>query len=142
MKSAIFDDGINNITAEHFPQITVTGPLLFWLSVVLFLTAFVCFVISMVRKSELLSGAERIFFSLVFTVHIVSFYAFYLSYPFACTIHIRYAMPLIPLCIMGLAVFIQTNKETKFTIWFRRIMYGVTAAFCAMSYLVYTQLAL
>ena len=140
-KSAIFDEGQNSITAEHFPQITVTAPVLFWLSVVLFIVAFVCFVVMMIKKSKVISGVERVFFSLLFAVNAVSYYLFCFAYPQTCTMNIRYAMPLITLCVTGLALFIQSRGDSKPARWFRRIMYGISGAFCAMSCLMFIQLS-
>lgn len=140
-KTAMFDECNNSINDLHYPQIHVTGPLLFWISVVLFLLCFICFIISMVRKSEAVSGIERIYFAVLFTVVLVSYYSFAISYPHSCTFNIRYAMLLIPLCAMGMGLAMQKTKESQKAIghWFRRFMYLLTAAFCVMSYLVYTQ---
>lgn len=142
LKTAMFDEGAQSINDAHYPQISVTGPILFWISVVLFLLCFICFVYMMVRKSELLSGAERVFFSLLFITILVSYYMFALAYPLSCTFNIRYAMPLIPLCAMGMALALQKTRDTKkpSAIWFRRVMYALSGAFCAMSYIVYTQI--
>ena len=140
-KTAMFDECANSICDRNYPQIHVTGPILFWISVVLFLICFVCFIVSMIRKSENINGVERVYFSLLFAVILVSYYLFCLAYPLSCTFNIRYAMPLIPLCAMGLALVLQRTKESgkAAATWFRRVMYALTAAFCAMSYLVYTQ---
>ena len=143
-KTAMFDECANSINDVHFPQIHITGPILFWISVVLFLTAFVCFVVSMVRKSGNTDGAERVYFSLLFGVELVSYYLFALAYPHSCTFNIRYCMPLIPLCAMGLALVLQRSESSQSALstWFRRVMYAVSGAFCCMSYIVYTQVGM
>ncbi len=143
-KTAMFDECANSINDVHFPQIHITGPILFWISVVLFLTAFVCFVVSMVRKSGNMGGAERVYFSLLFGVELVSYYLFALAYPHSCTFNIRYCMPLIPLCAMGLALVLQRSESSQSALstWFRRVMYAVSGAFCCMSYIVYTQVGM
>ena len=140
-KTAAFDECANSICDRNYPQIHITGPILFWISVVLFLICFVCFIVSMIRKSENINGVERFYFALLFGVILVSYYMFCIAYPLACTFNIRYAMPLIPLCAMGLAMATQRTLSSKkaAATWFRRVMYALTAAFCAMSYLVYTQ---
>ena len=140
-KTAMFDEGANSINDTNYPQIHVTGPILFWISVALFLLCFGCFIISMVKKSENMNGIERVYFSLLFAVNLGSYYMFSIAYPLSCTFNIRYCMPLIPLCAMGMALAVQKNKDSKkpAAAWFRRAMYTLTAAFCAMSYLVYTQ---
>ena len=139
----MFDECANSINDIHFPQIHITGPILFWISVVLFLTAFVCFIVSMIRKSENTDGVERIYFSLLFGVILVSYYMFALAYPHSCTFNIRYCMPLIPLCAMGLALVLQRSESSQNVVstWFRRSMYALSAAFCCMSYVVYTQVS-
>lgn len=140
-KTAMFDECYTRISDINYPQITVTGPILFWISVVLFITAFVCFAVMMIKKSRNINGHERVFFALLFAVHIVSYYIFCFSYPQTCTMNIRYAMPLIPLCMMGLGLFIQNSGDGKAAVWFRRVMYGICGAFCVMSYTVFTQIA-
>ena len=143
-KTAMFDEGTNSISDLHYPQIALTGPILFWISVVLFITAFVCFVIMMIKKSKYLNGAERAYFSLLFATHIISYYMYCITYPLTCSFNIRFCMPLIPLCSMGLALFIQKSGQSAkpAAIWFGRVMYGITAAFCFMSFLVYTQVGI
>ncbi len=143
-KTAMFDECANSINDTHFPQIHVTGPILFWISVVLFLICFGCFVVSMIRKSENINGVERVYFTLVFGVILVSYYMFCIAYPLSCSFNIRFCMPLIPLCAMGLAMVLQRSESSQKAIstWMRRGMYALSAAFCCMSYVVYTQVAL
>ena len=141
-KTAMFDEGTNSITAEHFPQITVTAPILYWISVVLFLTCFICFIRMIIKKSRFLDGIERVYFAGIMAVHLISYYLFCFAYPFTCTLNIRYCMPVIPLCAMGLALTLQTARNSKRAVWFKRSMYILSGAFCAMSYLVYTQIGM
>lgn len=142
-KTAMFDECANSINDTHFPQIHVTGPILFWISVVLFLICFGCFIISMIRKSENINGVERFYFTLLFGVILISYYMFCIAYPLSCSFNIRFCMPLIPLCAMGLAMVLQRSENSKKAIstWLRRGMYALSAAFCCMSYLVYTQVS-
>ena len=143
-KTAMFDECANSINDVHFPQIHITGPILFWISVVLFLICFGCFIVSMIRKSENINGVERVYFTLVFGVILVSYYMFCIAYPLSCSFNIRFCMPLIPLCAMGLAMVLQRSESSQKAIstWLRRGMYALSAAFCCMSYVVYTQVAL
>ncbi len=143
-KTAMFDECANSINDTHFPQIHTTGPILFWISVVLFLICFGCFIVSMIRKSEIINGVERVYFTLVFGVILVSYYMFCIAYPLSCSFNIRFCMPLIPLCAMGLAMVLQRSESSQKAIstWLRNGMYALSAAFCCMSYLVYTQVAL
>ena len=98
----------------------------------------------MIRKSENINGVERVYFTLVFGVILVSYYMFCIAYPLSCSFNIRFCMPLIPLCAMGLAMVLQRSESSQKAIstWLRRGMYALSAAFCCMSYLVYTQVAL
>lgn len=141
-KTAMFDEGTNNITAEHFPQITVTAPILYWISVVLAVICFICFIVMMIKKSGVLTGIERVYFALLTGVQLVSYYLFCFAYPFTCTLNIRYCMPVIPLCAMGMGLALQksVDSEKPAAVWFRRAMYALSTMFCAMSYLVYTQI--
>ena len=143
-KTAMFDECANSINDTHFPQIHTTGPILFWISVVLFLICFGCFVVSMIRKSENINGVERVYFTLVFGVILVSYYMFCIAYPLSCSFNIRFCMPLIPLCAMGLAMVLQRSESSQKAIstWLRNGMYALSASFCCMSYVVYTQVAL
>ena len=144
LKTAMFDECNNSISSQHYPQISVTGPILFWLSVILFAVSFVCFIVMMIKKSSGINGAERAYFGLLFATHLISYYMFAIAYPFSCTFNIRYCMPLIPLCAMGLALAVQMLKESTkpASVWLCRVMYAVTAAFCIMSYTVYTQVGI
>ena len=143
-KTAMFDECANSINDTHFPQIHTTGPILFWISVVLFLICFGCFIVSMIRKSENINGVERVYFTLMFGVILISYYMFCIAYPLSCSFNIRFCMPLIPLCAMGLAMVLQRSESSQKAIstWLRNGIYALSAAFCCMSYLVYTQVAL
>lgn len=140
-KTAMFDECANAVNDTNFPQIRITGPILFWISVVMFLTCFVCFIVSMIRKSKSINGVERFYFALLFGVILFSYYSFSIAIPLSCSFNIRFTMPLIPLCAMGLALTLQRTLDSQkaAATWFRRVMYAITAAFCCMSYLVYTQ---
>ena len=137
-KTAMFDEGNNSVTAEHFPQITVTAPILYWISVILFVLCFCCLIMSLIKKSKNISGVERVYFALLTVVILVCYYWFCFSYPFTCTMNIRYCIPLIPLCAMGMALTLQNYAAKRY----KRIMYALCVAFCVMSYLVYTQIGL
>ena len=139
-KTAMFDEGTNSITAAHFPQIKVTAPILYWISVVLFLLCFACLIRMLCRKSDRLNGAERVYFALLTAVILGSYYWFCLKYPFTCTYNIRYCMPLIPLCAMGLGLFLQNAGNSRRAKGSKRFLYALCGAFCMMSYLVYTQI--
>ncbi len=143
-KTAMFDECYCCICDRHFPQIHLIGPILFWISAALFLSCLICFIVMMIKKSGFLTGAERVYFSLLFGTELVSYYLFSFAYPYSCTYNIRYCMLLIPLCAMGMGIALQQSKVSQkpAAVWFRRGMYALTAVFCCMSYLVYTQVGM
>lgn len=141
-KTAMFDEGNNSITAEHFPQIRVTAPILYWISVVLFLLCFGCLVYALMKKSKILSSVERAYFALLAGVQLICYYWFCFSYPFTCTMNIRYCMTLIPLCAMGLGLVLSKESNSKQAKWMKRSVYALCAVFCGMSYFVYTQIGM
>ena len=143
-KTALYNEGLNHINETYYPQVAVTGVILYWVSLALFLTAFICLVYMLVKKSSFMDGAERAYFAVMLGVQLVCYYIFCFKFPFSCTLNIRYAMLLIPMCAMGLAMVLQKTEDIEKppAIWFRRIMYALTAAFGGFSYLVYAQVGL
>ena len=140
IKTALFDEGQNAISDVHFKQITVTGPILFWVGVALAVLCFIGFVVMMLRKDSGVDGMSRIFFSVFALTMLGSYYWFCFRYPFTCTMNIRYCVPLIPLFAMGLGLLLQ--RFTKATLPGRILhitTYVLTAAFAVMTCLVYAQ---
>ena len=143
LKTALFDEGDKGITSLNFPQISVTGPILFWVGVALALLCTVAFVMSMISKKSGLEGIVRVFFSVMALTMLLSYYLYSFSYPFSCSLNIRFCVPLIPLFIMGLGLLLRRFSGEKLSEKiFRYTSYGLTAAFAVMSSLVYTQVAL
>ena len=141
-KTAIFDEGKNGISVINFPQIKFTGPILFYISVILFLVCFIAFLISMFRKNSPVDKVTRIFYLIFFFVFLISYYLFAIKYPFTCTYNIRYCVPLIVLCAMGLGLFLKDMKKQSFpSIIFKYLAYIFTFAFCFMSCVLFTQIA-
>ena len=142
-KTAMFSEGQQGISEIHFPQIAVTGPILFWIGVVLGLLCFVSFIIMMIRKDSGLDGLTRVFFSVLAVTFLVSYYIFSFQFPFTCTFNIRYCMPLIPLFTMGLGLLLQRfNGDTKPQKALRYSACALTAALAVMACLLFAQLAL
>lgn len=143
IKTALFDEGDNGITSINFPQISFTGPLLFWVGVALALLCTITFVMSMLSKKTGLDGIVRIFFSAAALTMLGSYYLYCFSYPFSCTLNIRFCVPLIPLFIMGLGLALRRfSGNTLPERIFRYAAYGLTAAFALSSVMVFTQIAL
>lgn len=138
-KSAMFSEGQHSVSSIHFPQIAVTGPILFWIGVVLGLLCFVSFVIMMARRDSGLDGMQRVFFSVLALTLLGSYYIFCFKFPFTCSMNIRYCMPLIPLFAMGLGLLLQRFKDNK---PLRYSACALTFAFIVMTCLLYSQVAI
>ena len=141
-KTAMFSEGVNNISDIHFPQIAKTGPILFWIGVVLGLLCFVSFIVMMLSKKSGLDGMTRVFFSVMALTFLGSYYAFCFQFPFTCTMNIRYCVPLIPLFVMGLGLMLKrfggAGRGEKL---FRGAVCVLTVAFVVMTCLVYAQVS-
>ena len=143
LKTAVFSEGQNGISDIHFPQLKITGPILFWVGAALALLCFVSFVVMMIRRDSGLSGLSRGFFSMLALTMLGSYYLFCFRFPFTCTMNIRYCAPLIPLFAMGAGLLLQRcSTDALPHKLFRCTAYTLTAAFTVMTCLVYTQLAL
>lgn len=143
IKTSLFGEGLNSITDRHFAQIEVTGPILFWIGVILALLCFVAFIVMMIGKKSGLDAPTRIFFGVLAATMLVSYYLFCFRYPFTCTMNIRYCVVLIPLFAMGLGLLLQNcGEKTRSQKILRYGACTAVAAFAVMSCVVYSQLAL
>lgn len=141
IKTSLFGEGTNAINDIHFPQISVTGPILFWLGAILAAVCFVSFIVMMLSKKSL-PGIQRVFFSVLAATLLVSYYIFCFTFPFSCTMHIRYCVPLIPLFAMGLGLLLQRlSGNTLPQKIFCYSVYSLTAAFALMTCIVYSQIS-
>ena len=140
-KTALFDECTNSISDVNFPQITVTGPILFWIGAVLGILCFVSFVIMMIRKDSGLSGVERVFFSILAGTMIITYYLYGFKFPYTCSMNIRFCAGLIPTMILGLGLMLKRFADTDSTRGkiIRYTAFGLTAAFCIMVCVIYTQ---
>ncbi len=142
-KTALFDEGANGISEVNFPQIAVTGQILFWVGTILGLLCFAAFIMMMVSKKSGLDGMSRIFFSALAVTMLGSYYLFCFRYPFTCTMNIRYCVPLIPLFAMGLGLLLKRYPDnTPAQRIFRCTTCALTAAFVVSTLIVYTQAGL
>jgi hypothetical protein len=143
IKTALFGEGANAITNIHFPQITVTGKMLFWIGTALALLCFVGFVVMMFSRRSGLDGMSRVFFGVLAITLLGSYYLFCFQFPFSCTMNIRYCTPLIPLFAMGLGLLLQ--RFSGDTVPQRILRYGsyvLTTAFILMICVVYAQVSI
>ena len=142
-KTALFDEGQQAISDVHFPQIGQTGPMLFWLGVILGVLCFVAFIISMISKKSGVSGIERAFYGVLALTMLGSYYVFCFRFPFTCTMNIRYCVPLIPLFAMGLGLLLKRfSGDTRGQKIFRYTTYALTACFVLMTLIVYSQVGM
>lgn len=143
IKTSLFGEGQNGISDIHFPQIVSTGPVLFWIGAILALLCVVAFIISMISKKTGLDMMTRIFFGVLAVTMLGMYYYFCFSFPFTCTMNIRYCVPLIPLFAMGLGLLLQRfSGKTPQERALRYTAYVLTAAFVVMTLIVYSQIAL
>lgn len=142
MKTSLFGEGQNAISDIHFPQIEATGPILFWVGVILAILCFVAFVVMMISRRSGLDGSSRVFFTFLAVTLLVSYYIFCFKFPFTCTMNIRYCVPLIPLFAMGLGLLLQRfNGNSVKEKVLRYGSYALVGAFALMTCIVYSQLA-
>lgn len=142
VKTSLFGEGQNGISDLHFPQIEATGPILFWIGVILAILCFVAFVIMMISRRSGLDGISRVFFAILAATLLASYYMFCFKFPFTCTMNIRYCVPLIPLFAMGLGLLLQRfgGDSVKEKV-LRYGSYALVGAFALMTCIVYSQLA-
>ena len=142
IKTSLFDEGQHSINDVNYPQIAVTGPILFWVGALLAILCFIAFIVMMAKKNAGIDGVTRVFFSVFAATMLVSYYLFCFSYPFTCTMNIRYCVPLIPLFAMGLGLLLQrfSGKSVKEKL-LRYSAVGLTALFSVMSCVVYSQIS-
>ncbi len=129
IKSSLFGEGQQCISTLYFPQLAVIGPVLFWIAVPTYLMLFSSFFIALFRKRAPWDLVTRGFFGITFMVMLVSYISFCFAYPYTCTMHIRYIVPLIPLSAMGLGIVLRTTRHRAT----RYIAYALTGAFCSAS---------
>ena len=134
IKSALFDEGNNNISEINFPQTETVAHVLLWLGIALALLCFVGFIIAMLGKRTELDLMTRVFFAILAGTILFSYYLFCFEYPFTCTMNVRYCMPLIPVFAMGLGLFLKHCSGGRLM---RYISIVLTAAFSAASCLLF-----
>ena len=143
VKTSLFDECAQAINDTNFPQIHVTGPILFWIGAALGLLCFVAFIVSMLSKKSGVDGVTRAFFGIFAVTMLVSYYIFCFEFPLTCTMNIRYCVPLIPLFAMGLGLLLQRFSGASLPQkLLRYTAYALTAAFAVSVCVVYTQIGL
>ena len=143
MKTSLFGEGQNAISDIHFPQIAKTGPILFWIGVILALVCFVSFFVMMLSKKSGLDGFHRVFFAVFALTMLGSYYLYGFKFPFTCSMNIRFCVPLIPLFAMGLGLMLRRmSGDSMPQKIFRYSACSLTAAFAVMTCVVYSQVGM
>ena len=132
-KTACFDEGTNAINTTTFPQINIVGPILFWLSIIIFTVSACLFFYMMLKKTSGTDLLTRMFFLLAFLTFFMMYFIFCYEYPHSCTMNIRYCTPLIIFCLLGLGLFIKEMKEGNFKNIFIRITFVISLLFSLAS---------
>ncbi len=142
IKTSLFDEGNHGISSVNFPQIGITGPILFWVGAILAVLCAVAFFIVMLSKKTKLDSVTRFYF-LVFALTLLgSYYLFCFQFPFTCTMNIRYCVPLIPMFAMGLGLLLQQcHGDSKKEKLLRYSSYALVAAFALITMIVYSQIS-
>lgn len=136
-KTAVFDESSNVTDLSNVGSaLTYT---LFYLSIILFLICTVAFFVSMIRKKSNIDLPVRIFYIILFSVFVISYYSFCFKFPFTCTYNIRYCTPLIVLCSMGLGLMLKNLNNSLNSKIIKYGISGLVAVFCMASCLLYTQ---
>ena len=140
-KSALFDECVRGVSVLNFPAIAVSGPLLFWTGTALGLLCFGAFVFVMMRRDTGLNGVRRAFFTVFALTQLLSYYLFCFSYPYSCTLNIRFCAALILVFAMGLGLLLKRCAgDSPARRVLRSVSVGLTALFAFMSCMVYTQI--
>lgn len=140
-KTATFDEGLNQINEVNFPQVALTGPILFYLSLALGVIASIAFIYFMISKKSQLDFVQRIFFISFFAIYIISYYSFCFSFAHVCTMNMRYCVPTIVMGAMGMGMLINAIKpDTTAKKVIKYSLIALTFAFVIMTCVLYTQL--
>ena len=140
-KTATFDEGNGQINDINFPQVAVTGPILFYVGIIVAVIATIAFLFFMFSKKSQLNIVQRVFFIALYCIYFFSYYSFCFGFPHVCTMNIRYCVPLIVLGAMGMGMLINSLKtDTTIKKVAKYSCIGLSILFCVMSCILYTQL--
>ncbi len=135
-KTAIFEETICDITFPSGTLLGVIAQMLFWVSIVLGVYAFVSLVIYTIKKLK-----EELYKVLLtagfYLVTLISYYSMCMEYPFVCTMSFRYATPLIFMGAVGIGLLLKELKDDKKGKIIRYTSFGVAMLFSALSVISY-----
>ena len=85
-KTSMFDE------AQYSAPLDFWAASLFWINVVLALVAVAAMVYVLISRKSIIDNIMKVFFLLLYAVPVISYYIFCDSYPFTCTMNIRYVV--------------------------------------------------
>lgn len=130
-KTAMFDEYVNT---EHTPFVAGFGDALFWIQVLLALTALVLMILMLFRKKG--DTILKIGMFTTWAVTILSYYSFCLTFAHTCTQSARYATPAVYISLIFLGLWFQ-HAESKPALAVRGAAIGLSVVFMALSAAVY-----
>ncbi len=144
MKNSLFGESIkeNNFPAEN----TIVPTVLFWVAVVLAVTAVAAMIYFMFRKDTKMLLPHKVLFCVYWTFTMYYFYVFCYTYSATCTMNFRYLTPLLVVSTMQFAMLFDhlgTKREGESEgraaakLYVGRIFTGLIALFCVLSVVTY-----
>lgn len=144
-KTGLFGERIND---TMFPNIKVSGVLLFWAAVLLTLIALVCLILFLFKgnkNSHKINNGNaientgvdmfiKIFLALFVFINLASYYSFCINYPLTCTQHARYCMSAIPIGAAYLGMCFGKDKSKIIKV----IIVALTIIYCLSSAYIYS----
>ena len=126
IKTSAFDE---LFTVNFFPSVEGYDHLLCWCTIVVAAIGFVSMVYCLIADKSMRT-IHKSFYGALYSVIIISYYGFCISYPHICTMNIRYAVPLIVVgaYFVGRAVMISSRAKEKFALPGRIISNIIMAA--------------
>ena len=110
---------------------------LFWVSVVLAVAAFVAMIALFVKKTPEICPTLKAMLGITYVVIMVSYIIFCFQFPFLCTENARYVMPAIVITVLFFGMGLCRIQHRKKWRWLVRVAEAATALFCACTCVVY-----
>ncbi len=102
-----------------------------WTTIIVAAIALIMMVCVLVKKKTF-PGIYKLFFAVLYIVYLASYYDFCINYPYICTQHIRYAMPLILIGALFIGLGIKELSHKK-SVLSKAVIYGTSGAVIVFS---------
>ena len=146
-KTSMFDE------AQYSAPLDFWAASLFWINVVLALVAVAAMVYVLISRKSIIDSIMKVFFLLLYAVPVISYYIFCDSYPFTCTMNIRYVVmsiftgafflsAMLHMLISKGSAYEENTAKSKTFILNNTLIYGTAAviilfsAFSAVTYIM------